>query len=594
MLYRVWAAGRAKLFAQWRASWGNGDGGAGSEELAWDLALELEAAEATGESICGGALDWRKAFDHVSLELLERALARARVPAWLSGPLLAAYQAPRRVRVDGALGQPWVPTSGILPGCALAVFVLSVLVRPWYQRTGRVHDGLRRRVYVDDLTVWARGQADEVAETVAEALRITRAYEADMDWRLHEGKSKQFANTASVRRWLQHEMPSIRVGTEVRDLGVVAVAGRRRRHPVSAARLQLACGRFARLRRLPVPFRWRCLMGAAAGTAAGTYGASCGRPAAAELEHLRRAAKDAVHRGRRAAAEIVFGVLSPTWRLDPKEVVVLAPVLQAARALRAGRLDLALWRTTAAAVAAGAARSVGPVTSALRSLRELGLGVDVECWTGVPSAPHGWRPAEQPRRTTERVLLAAWSRAECRRVAARRPCFAHLAAGVDRWATRRLLEADALAPDLAGALRCVLSGADVTATVAAKWRGGPATCPHCGLAPEDPEHRYWQCPAWDARRRTALAAAERRHSAPLDAAALRRQLPAGVAATGVLAAPPHLAALAAAAESEDAAFPPQAALLLDAPRRTVWSDGACVHPTDPMLARSMGAPVRRP
>ena len=206
----MWAAGRAKLFAQWRAAWGNGDGGARSEELAWDLALELEAAEAAGESICGGALDWRKAFDHVSLELLERALARARVPAWLSGPLLAAYKAPRRVRVDGALGQPWVPTSGILPGCALAVFVLSVLVRPWYQRTGRVHDGLRRRVYVDDLTVWARGQADEVAEAVAEALRITRAYEADMDWRLHEGKSKQFANTASVRRWLQHEMPSIR------------------------------------------------------------------------------------------------------------------------------------------------------------------------------------------------------------------------------------------------------------------------------------------------------------------------------------------------------------------------------------------------
>ncbi len=104
-----------------------------------------------------------------------------------------------------------------------------------------------------------------MAEAVAEALRITRAYEADMDWKPHEGKSKQFANTASVRR----------VGTEIRDLGVVSVAGRRRRHPVSAARMQLACGRFARLRRLPVRFRWRCLKGAAAGTAAGTYGASC-------------------------------------------------------------------------------------------------------------------------------------------------------------------------------------------------------------------------------------------------------------------------------------------------------------------------------
>lgn len=197
MLYVRW---RAQLFVRWRVAWGDGHGSIGSEQLAWDLALELEAAEAAGEAICGGALDWRKALDHVGLQLLERVLRRAGVPEWLHGPLLATYAAPRRLRVDGALGSPWEPTSGILPGCALAVFVLSVLVRPWYQRTGKVHDGLRRRMYVDDLTLWARGDPDETAEAVAEALRITWAYEVDMDWRLHEVKSKQFANVASVRR----------------------------------------------------------------------------------------------------------------------------------------------------------------------------------------------------------------------------------------------------------------------------------------------------------------------------------------------------------------------------------------------------------
>ena len=161
-------------------------------------------------------------------------------------------------------------------------------------------------MYVDDLTLWARGDPDATAEAVAEAMRITRAYEADMDWRLHEVKSKQFANLASVRRWLQRETPSIAAGSEIRDLGVVAVAGKRRKCPVAAARVQLACGRFARLRRLPVPFRWRCLMGAAAGTAAGTDGASCGRPAAGELEQLRRAAKAATRHGPRAAAEAAW------------------------------------------------------------------------------------------------------------------------------------------------------------------------------------------------------------------------------------------------------------------------------------------------
>ena len=33
-------------------------------------ALELEAVEAADEAICGSALDWRKAFDHVRLRLL--------------------------------------------------------------------------------------------------------------------------------------------------------------------------------------------------------------------------------------------------------------------------------------------------------------------------------------------------------------------------------------------------------------------------------------------------------------------------------------------------------------------------------------------
>eukprot|EP00974_Lingulodinium_polyedra_P114795 11115302-Lingulodinium_polyedra.AAC.1 len=62
MVYRVWAAGRARDMAQWISSWGEG-ALRGAEELAWELAVELEAAEAAGECIAGAALDRRKAFD---------------------------------------------------------------------------------------------------------------------------------------------------------------------------------------------------------------------------------------------------------------------------------------------------------------------------------------------------------------------------------------------------------------------------------------------------------------------------------------------------------------------------------------------------
>eukprot|EP00974_Lingulodinium_polyedra_P002330 217238-Lingulodinium_polyedra.AAC.1 len=59
MVYRVWAAVRARDMASWIARWGEG-ALRGAEELAWELAVELEAAEVAGERIAGAALDWRK------------------------------------------------------------------------------------------------------------------------------------------------------------------------------------------------------------------------------------------------------------------------------------------------------------------------------------------------------------------------------------------------------------------------------------------------------------------------------------------------------------------------------------------------------
>eukprot|EP00974_Lingulodinium_polyedra_P014063 1361256-Lingulodinium_polyedra.AAC.1 len=66
--------------------------------------MELEAAEASGEAIAGAALDWRQAFDNVPFEHVVVALARARAPVWLAGPVLSAYRADRRLRVDQGLG----------------------------------------------------------------------------------------------------------------------------------------------------------------------------------------------------------------------------------------------------------------------------------------------------------------------------------------------------------------------------------------------------------------------------------------------------------------------------------------------------------
>ena len=101
------------------------------------------------------------------------------------------------------MGQRWTPTSGIRLGCVLAVFALSLLLWLLYSCAGRIHDSLQRRVYIDDLTVWVRGDAGEpaeAAEAAAAALVVSRTFEHDMDWLFHEVKSKQFAKSAAARQ----------------------------------------------------------------------------------------------------------------------------------------------------------------------------------------------------------------------------------------------------------------------------------------------------------------------------------------------------------------------------------------------------------
>eukprot|EP00974_Lingulodinium_polyedra_P012019 1160161-Lingulodinium_polyedra.AAC.1 len=71
-------------------------------------------------------------------------MARAGGPSWVAGPVCSAYGAARRLRVDGALGDPWRPTSGILPGCALAAYALRLLLAPWEAAVLGASDVTRR------------------------------------------------------------------------------------------------------------------------------------------------------------------------------------------------------------------------------------------------------------------------------------------------------------------------------------------------------------------------------------------------------------------------------------------------------------------
>ena len=176
MIYRLWAARRARLWAAWRLLWPGETPFEGADSLAWEASLHMEAAAARGVYFAMVALDWKKAYDGISLEILSRILSEAGVPWWARGPMLHMYQAERRLRVGRAIGEPWAPSCGIPAGCPIAVFALAVCTRPWACLADSL-EGIIRRLYVDDSTAWATGTREAVTTAIAGVVHLTRRFE---------------------------------------------------------------------------------------------------------------------------------------------------------------------------------------------------------------------------------------------------------------------------------------------------------------------------------------------------------------------------------------------------------------------------------
>ncbi len=125
------------------------------------------------------------------------------------------------------------------------------------------------------ITCWMLGAVRELVTVLPAALRITRQFEADFVWRLHNGKSRVFTDRADVGRVLAAAAGFL-WDRSFSDLGVVCHAGGRSLPAVRKDRCPTGLARFALVRRLPVPFEAKCRFAAASATAASLYGASCG------------------------------------------------------------------------------------------------------------------------------------------------------------------------------------------------------------------------------------------------------------------------------------------------------------------------------
>ena len=194
MVYRIWARLRGDLVGGRRKGWDPALQAArlGADGQAWELSWAAGMALAEGRAFGGAAVDFKKAYDGVRLPLLGRALQAAGWDPKIAGPLLAAYQGARRIRVSGALGEAWEPRSGVPAGCPMAVAVLAVLTWPWASAMARVRNQPSHRRYVDDLTFWGSGTVGEVVGMVQEGWEVTRRFADALQLAIHGDKSALF------------------------------------------------------------------------------------------------------------------------------------------------------------------------------------------------------------------------------------------------------------------------------------------------------------------------------------------------------------------------------------------------------------------
>ena len=201
--------------------------------------------------------------------------------------------------------------------------------------------------------------------------------------------------------------------------------------------------------------------------------------------------------------EIILTLLAPTHLVHPFSFCVYRRLVTFRRVLLKRTASIDVLRRTWETRSSSNPRCAGPVANIFEAVKYLGWS-----WSAptIFNAGDGrvLRCEQMPAKVwqhevREGLRLVLWSQ-----LINRRPEFDGLQSRVDRISTLALLHGKRLDEYGKGLLRSVLAGAVWHGLALAK-AGLVATniCPHCNSnAPEDLDHIWWHCPAWqDIRKR---------------------------------------------------------------------------------------------
>ena len=499
-IYRLWASTRVRNVMEWQEQWAaqgqhGGRTGRGTDDVYWQLALQLEEALCSGRPLYGCCLDYSKCFDRLPQRILLRLAKELGMNELVLAPLTAMYSnLRRRFKYAGFVGEEYTTTNGILQGCPLSMVLLNALVSVWCRAVEVEAPDATASAYVDDTYVTAGRPS-----AVNTALEVTADYAKLTGQQLSLGKCKGFTTATLRMRPLRLQGTALQQAHAIKAVGAQLKVNSEVEMPKESIRVTEARELTETLRWARLPWHIRADLLAGMAVPRGLFACAAVMLDKQQCAAWRQDILLALLGGRRTrhCAEIIFTLLTQGHRTDPLQAQKYQCLVSVHRML-SRRLDLRVTFCRVWAMHAGRAMAnPGPVGIIYDTRRRLGWSWPEPFVFINEKGRHcditTMNAGEWDHMVREALRMQAWQAA-----AARRVDMQGIEAGVQREITCCLLDSGQLTPKEKATLRSIQAGAIWTQE---RWhRASMAVspvCPHCSTGEvEDHEHLWWRCPAW--------------------------------------------------------------------------------------------------
>ena len=172
----------------------------GTDDLIWELGAAVEEIKLRKmerndylEDLFGASFDYKKCFDQLPHEIafaLAEYMGMSRVLIKVLREVYATLE--RHFKLPGGIGEPMIPTNGILQGCPLSIILLNIIMSVWARRTVSIPKVVAAPLYADDKFPWTKCR-----EALLKVISATLKFAKDTGQEINLGKSFWFTTAAN-------------------------------------------------------------------------------------------------------------------------------------------------------------------------------------------------------------------------------------------------------------------------------------------------------------------------------------------------------------------------------------------------------------